>query len=139
MKIVMIRIVNRLKAKRKKGEMSIFNKSSPFNSNWKVRSHAPTKQCDVVAKISSRQGRVVWKDSGKVKCFVKLIYLNAYWFILPLQIQYECQSNVDSPLECINIWEKEQFVVRKKKIEIVSEAASNGISLQGAAVKRTFG
>jgi hypothetical protein len=46
------------------------------------------------------------------------------------QVQYESRSEVDVPLETLNIREKERFMDGEKDVAIISEAASSGISLQ---------
>nr|CAH0110931.1 unnamed protein product [Daphnia galeata] len=63
-----------------------------------------------VAEMTGRKGRVVQNDNG--------------------QVQYESRSEVDVPLEILNIREKERFMAGEKDVAIISEAASSGISLQ---------
>ncbi|XP_045618673.1 protein strawberry notch homolog 1 isoform X2 [Procambarus clarkii] len=63
-----------------------------------------------VAEMTGRKGRVVQSDDG--------------------QVMYESRSEVDVPLEILNIREKERFMASEKDIAIISEAASSGISLQ---------
>ena len=62
-----------------------------------------------VAEMTGRKGRVVSNDGT---------------------IQYESRSEVDAPLETLNIIEKQRFMDGEKHIAIISEAASSGISLQ---------
>lgn len=62
-----------------------------------------------VAEMTGRKGRVVQTDGG---------------------IQYESRSEVDVPLETLNLTEKQRFMDGEKDIAIISEAASSGISLQ---------
>lgn len=62
-----------------------------------------------VAEMTGRKGRVVSNDGN---------------------IQYESRSEVDAPLETLNIIEKQRFMDGEKHIAIISEAASSGISLQ---------
>ena len=59
--------------------------------------------------MTGRKGRVVSTDDG---------------------IQYESRSEVDAPLEILNLTEKQRFMDGEKNIAIISEAASSGISLQ---------
>ena len=63
-----------------------------------------------VAEMTGRKGRVVQHDNG--------------------QVQYESRSEVDVPLEILNVREKERFMAGEKDVAIISEAASSGISLQ---------
>lgn len=63
-----------------------------------------------VAEMTGRKGRVVSNEDGS--------------------IQYESRSEVDAPLETLNITEKQRFMNGEKRIAIISEAASSGISLQ---------
>lgn len=62
-----------------------------------------------VAEMTGRKGRVVQTDGG---------------------IQYESRSEVDAPLETLNVIEKQRFMDGEKDVAIISEAASSGISLQ---------
>lgn len=59
--------------------------------------------------INCRIGRVVQTEDG---------------------IQYESRSEVDVPLETLNLTEKQRFMDGDKDVAIISEAASSGISLQ---------
>lgn len=59
--------------------------------------------------MTGRKGRVVQTDGG---------------------IQYESRSEVDVPLETLNLTEKQRFMDGEKDVAIISEAASSGISLQ---------
>ncbi|XP_039298334.1 protein strawberry notch [Nilaparvata lugens] len=63
-----------------------------------------------VAEMTGRKGRVVQTEDGG--------------------IQYESRSEVDVPLETLNITEKQRFMDGEKDVAIISEAASSGISLQ---------
>ncbi|XP_008559956.1 protein strawberry notch isoform X4 [Microplitis demolitor] len=63
-----------------------------------------------VAEMTGRKGRVVQTEDG--------------------QIQYESRSEVDVPLETLNLTEKQRFMDGEKTVAIISEAASSGISLQ---------
>lgn len=63
-----------------------------------------------VAEMTGRKGRVVQANNGA--------------------IQYETRSEHDVPLETLNITEKQRFMNGEKKVAIISEAASSGISLQ---------
>ncbi|VDO93835.1 unnamed protein product [Soboliphyme baturini] len=65
---------------------------------------------EYVAEMTGRKGRVVSKDDG--------------------QVQYELRNDGDVPLEMLNMAEKERFMNGTKRIAIISEAASSGISLQ---------
>ncbi|XP_074642051.1 protein strawberry notch homolog 1-like [Tubulanus polymorphus] len=65
---------------------------------------------DNVAEMTGRKGRVVCNDDG--------------------EIQYESRSELDVPLEILNLTEKQRFMDGEKHIAIISEAASSGISLQ---------
>ncbi|CAG7722769.1 unnamed protein product [Allacma fusca] len=65
---------------------------------------------DDVAEMTGRKGRVIQTEDG--------------------QILYESRSEVDVSLETINLTEKQRFMDGVKKIAIISEAASSGISLQ---------
>lgn len=64
---------------------------------------------DNVAEMTGRKGRVVQTEDG---------------------IQYESRSEVDVPLETLNLTEKQRFMDGEKDVAIISEAASSGISLQ---------
>ncbi|OUC47899.1 hypothetical protein D917_06568 [Trichinella nativa] len=64
---------------------------------------------DYVAEMTGRKGRVVSNDEG--------------------QVQYELRHDADVPLEMLNLKEKERFMTGEKRIAIISEAASSGISL----------
>ncbi|CAK1590016.1 unnamed protein product [Parnassius mnemosyne] len=63
-----------------------------------------------VAEMTGRKGRVVQTEDG--------------------QILYESRSEVDVPLETLNLTEKQRFMDGEKDVAIISEAASSGISLQ---------
>uniref|UniRef100_K7FR10 Protein strawberry notch homolog 1 n=1 Tax=Pelodiscus sinensis TaxID=13735 RepID=K7FR10_PELSI len=63
-----------------------------------------------VAEMTGRKGRVVSNDDGSVS--------------------YESRSELDVPVEILNITEKQRFMDGDKNIAIISEAASSGISLQ---------
>lgn len=63
-----------------------------------------------VAEMTGRKGRVVQSEDGT--------------------IQYESRSEVDVPLETLNLTEKQRFMDGEKTVAIISEAASSGISLQ---------
>ncbi|NXP65210.1 SBNO1 protein, partial [Chloropsis cyanopogon] len=63
-----------------------------------------------VAEMTGRKGRVVSNDDGS--------------------ISYESRSELDVPVEILNITEKQRFMDGDKNIAIISEAASSGISLQ---------
>lgn len=65
---------------------------------------------DNVAEMTGRKGRVVSNENGT--------------------IQYESRSEVDVPLETLNMTEKQRFMDGEKHVAIISEAASSGISLQ---------
>lgn len=62
--------------------------------------------------MTGRRGRVITKEStGK--------------------IQYELRNaDSDTPVELMNLEEKEKFMNGEKLVAIISEAASSGISLQ---------
>ncbi|XP_076254599.1 protein strawberry notch isoform X2 [Rhynchophorus ferrugineus] len=62
-----------------------------------------------VAEMTGRKGRVVQTEDG---------------------IQYESRSEIDVPLETLNLTEKQRFMDGEKDVAIISEAASSGISLQ---------
>ncbi|XP_062869793.1 protein strawberry notch homolog 1 isoform X2 [Trichomycterus rosablanca] len=63
-----------------------------------------------VAEMTGRKGRVVSNDDGS--------------------ISYESRSELDVPVEILNLTEKQRFMDGEKNISIISEAASSGISLQ---------
>lgn len=63
-----------------------------------------------VAEMTGRKGRVVSNDDGS--------------------ITYESRSELDVPVEILNLTEKQRFMDGDKHIAIISEAASSGISLQ---------
>ncbi|XP_030749035.1 protein strawberry notch isoform X2 [Sitophilus oryzae] len=63
-----------------------------------------------VAEMTGRKGRVVQTEDGG--------------------IQYESRSEIDVPLETLNLTEKQRFMDGEKDVAIISEAASSGISLQ---------
>ncbi|KAJ0057509.1 hypothetical protein NL108_009255, partial [Boleophthalmus pectinirostris] len=63
-----------------------------------------------VAEMTGRKGRVVSNDDGS--------------------ITYESRSELDVPVEILNLTEKQRFMDGDKNIAIISEAASSGISLQ---------
>uniref|UniRef100_A0A8D3D106 Protein strawberry notch homolog 1 n=1 Tax=Scophthalmus maximus TaxID=52904 RepID=A0A8D3D106_SCOMX len=65
---------------------------------------------DNVAEMTGRKGRVVTNDDGS--------------------ISYESRSELDVPVEILNLTEKQRFMDGEKNISIISEAASSGISLQ---------
>lgn len=65
---------------------------------------------DNVAEMTGRKGRVIQTEEG--------------------QIQYESRSEIDVPLETLNLKEKQRFMDGEKDVAIISEAASSGISLQ---------
>uniref|UniRef100_A0A8C1WD96 Protein strawberry notch homolog 1 n=1 Tax=Cyprinus carpio TaxID=7962 RepID=A0A8C1WD96_CYPCA len=65
---------------------------------------------DIVAEMTGRKGRVVSNDDGT--------------------ISYESRSELDVPVEILNLTEKQRFMDGDKNIAIISEAASSGISLQ---------
>nr|XP_032803328.1 protein strawberry notch homolog 1 [Petromyzon marinus] len=65
---------------------------------------------DNVAEMTGRKGRVVSNDDGS--------------------IAYESRSELDVPVEILNVTEKKRFMDGDKNIAIISEAASSGISLQ---------
>ncbi|KAL4646616.1 hypothetical protein GN956_G10106 [Arapaima gigas] len=65
---------------------------------------------DSVAEMTGRKGRVVSNDDGS--------------------IYYESRSELDVPVEILNLTEKQRFMEGEKNIAIISEAASSGISLQ---------
>ncbi|KAL0965763.1 hypothetical protein UPYG_G00285410 [Umbra pygmaea] len=65
---------------------------------------------DSVAEMTGRKGRVVSNDDGS--------------------ISYESRSELDVPVEILNLTEKQRFMDGEKNIAIISEAASSGISLQ---------
>ncbi|KAJ8287149.1 hypothetical protein GJAV_G00048200 [Gymnothorax javanicus] len=63
-----------------------------------------------VAEMTGRKGRVVSNEDGS--------------------ISYESRSELDVPVEILNLTEKQRFMEGEKNIAIISEAASSGISLQ---------
>merc|ERR1719400_2487397 len=64
-----------------------------------------------VAEMTGRKGRVVQDQvSGDVR--------------------YESRSEMDIPLETLNLAEKDRFMKGEKDVAIISEAASSGVSLQ---------
>lgn len=63
-----------------------------------------------VAELTGRKGRVVRTAAGK--------------------IMYEHRADDDVAIDRINLVEKDRFMNGEKLIAIISEAASNGISLQ---------
>ncbi|VDM52635.1 unnamed protein product [Angiostrongylus costaricensis] len=66
---------------------------------------------EYVAEMTGRKGRIVTRDDGEVG--------------------YELRhAGADVPLELMNMDEKDKFMKGEKKIAIISEAASSGISLQ---------
>ncbi|KAK6052055.1 hypothetical protein COOONC_10440, partial [Cooperia oncophora] len=66
---------------------------------------------EYVAEMTGRKGRIVTRDDG--------------------EIEYELRhAGADVPLELMNMDEKDKFMKGEKKIAIISEAASSGISLQ---------
>lgn len=67
---------------------------------------------EAVAEMTGRKGRVVGHDDG--------------------EIYYQLRHSGDVPLEILNLTEKNRFMNGEKKIAIISEAASSGISLQVA-------
>ncbi|PKU35411.1 hypothetical protein llap_14286 [Limosa lapponica baueri] len=77
------------------------NNNSPRDS--------PCKE-NKIKKRKGRKGRVVSNDDGS--------------------ISYESRSELDVPVEILNITEKQRFMDGDKNIAIISEAASSGISLQ---------
>ncbi|ENN73998.1 hypothetical protein D910_07398 [Dendroctonus ponderosae] len=106
---------------------------NPFNSDsdsdndpWsrnkkkgKKQKKAPKKRQSTQDKLSvlltqkttkGRKGRVVQTEDGG--------------------IQYESRSEIDVPLETLNLTEKQRFMDGEKDVAIISEAASSGISLQ---------
>lgn len=64
---------------------------------------------DNVAEMTGRKGRVISSEDGS--------------------IQYESRTENDVPLEILNLTEKQRFMDGEKRIAIISEAASSGISL----------
>ncbi|KAH9419908.1 Protein strawberry notch 2 [Dermatophagoides pteronyssinus] len=62
-----------------------------------------------VAEMTGRKGRIVSKQDG--------------------QVQYEARSENDVSLEMLNLVEKQRFMDDEKRVAIISEAASSGISL----------
>ncbi|WKY00151.1 hypothetical protein Q1695_014762 [Nippostrongylus brasiliensis] len=66
---------------------------------------------EYVAEMTGRKGRIVTREDG--------------------EIEYELRhAGADVPLELMNMDEKDKFMKGEKKIAIISEAASSGISLQ---------
>ncbi|VDN25874.1 unnamed protein product, partial [Cylicostephanus goldi] len=66
---------------------------------------------EYVAEMTGRKGRIVTREDGEV--------------------EYELRhAGADVPLELMNMDEKDKFMKGEKKIAIISEAASSGISLQ---------
>ncbi|KHJ93704.1 helicase protein [Oesophagostomum dentatum] len=66
---------------------------------------------EFVAEMTGRKGRIVTREDGEV--------------------EYELRhAGADVPLELMNMDEKDKFMKGEKKIAIISEAASSGISLQ---------
>uniref|UniRef100_A0A8C4GYU0 Protein strawberry notch homolog 1 n=1 Tax=Dicentrarchus labrax TaxID=13489 RepID=A0A8C4GYU0_DICLA len=63
-----------------------------------------------LSQMTGRKGRVVSNDDGT--------------------ITYESRSELDVPVEILNLTEKQRFMDGEKNIAIISEAASSGISLQ---------
>lgn len=63
-----------------------------------------------VAELTGRKGRVIRTKDGK--------------------IQYESRADDDVAMDRLNLVEKDRFMKGQKLIAIISEAASNGISLQ---------
>lgn len=64
---------------------------------------------EMVAEMTGRKGRVVTTQDG--------------------QVQYEARSENDVSLDMLNLVEKQRFMDDDKRIAIISEAASSGISL----------
>lgn len=64
---------------------------------------------DNVAEMTGRKGRVVSTEDG--------------------QVQYEARTENDVSLEMLNLVEKQRFMDDDKRVAIISEAASSGISL----------
>ncbi|KAH7638141.1 strawberry notch-like protein [Dermatophagoides farinae] len=62
-----------------------------------------------VAEMTGRKGRIVSTQDG--------------------QVQYEARSENDVSLEMLNLVEKQRFMDDEKRVAIISEAASSGISL----------
>ena len=63
-----------------------------------------------VSEMTGRKGRIVQDEKGDVR--------------------YESRSEQDTPLETLNLTEKDRFMNGQKDVAIISEAASSGISLQ---------
>uniref|UniRef100_A0A8C6Y1U9 Protein strawberry notch homolog 1 n=1 Tax=Naja naja TaxID=35670 RepID=A0A8C6Y1U9_NAJNA len=72
--------------------------------------HLGISQSGRIFAMTGRKGRVVSNDDGS--------------------ISYESRSELDVPVEILNITEKQRFMDGDKNIAIISEAASSGISLQ---------
>lgn len=64
---------------------------------------------EMVAEMTGRKGRIVSTQDG--------------------QVQYETRTENDVSLEMLNLVEKQRFMNDDKRIAIISEAASSGISL----------
>lgn len=62
-----------------------------------------------VAEMTGRKGRIVSTEDG--------------------QVQYEARTENDVSLEMLNLVEKQRFMDDEKRVAIISEAASSGISL----------
>ncbi|KIH60633.1 hypothetical protein ANCDUO_09108 [Ancylostoma duodenale] len=93
----------------------------PWASKQQVVEDSPRKQGQILTsavdaqrfffKMTGRKGRIVTRDDGEV--------------------EYELRhAGADVPLELMNMDEKDKFMKGEKKIAIISEAASSGISLQ---------
>ena len=65
---------------------------------------------EYVSEMTGRKGRIVQDEKGDVR--------------------YESRSEQDTPLETLNLTEKDRFMNGQKDVAIISEAASSGISLQ---------
>lgn len=66
-----------------------------------------------VAEMTGRKGRVVQQEDDEIQ-----------------SVQYETRAEPGVSLEKLNLLEKQRFMDGQKLIAIISEAASNGISLQ---------